>query len=346
MTSIEKSRQSVKFAVIGLGGQGTGLVSLALNEGHQLLGAVDIGDKVGKQIAEFVDNPRTPDALVYESIDDLIDDVGAPDVVLIAASIPLEEEVNISEPLLAAGINVITLEADLFEPLGAAAERLDAAAKAGGATILATGIQDIWWLHLPALGAAANSRIERIEFHDIGDFTDLPPESGTYEAGIGLGKADFAVWAKPHLENPPVQGAPLRELARMLGFTPGETTHRITPIVRDTPVLWPSAERELAPGTALGALFEVEFPTEEGPVFSGTLRFSILDEDERDNGNGSVNSVLIRGDVEVRMVFPSFATLHHVQFSPVRRIPDVLAAAPGLIRAADLPAPRYSHPGD
>ncbi|HWI22367.1 MAG TPA: hypothetical protein VNT22_07110 [Baekduia sp.] len=336
--TLSAGQPAARLAVVGLGAQGSSISRLALDLGHELLGGVEVGAKVGRPLGEFVDHPRVPDSTIFGSIEELIAQAGEPDVVALAALIPTAATAELAAGLLRRGINVLTLDAELFEGQGPFADSLQAAGEAGGASIVSTGMQDTWWVHLPAVAAAGNHRITSVEMDDVANCGRFSQEVGLHEAGLGLAVSDFAAWAEPVLAAPPVQGAPLRELARLLGFTPGETSYEITPIIHDTPTDWFVPEIMLEPGRVAGARFVVSFPTEEGPTFTGNLRFEILDASAF-----SKDSFTIHGEVDTVVELPGFSARLYVPMGLVRRIPDVIAARPGFVRTTELPPGRYTH---
>lgn len=338
MSSPSSSPQP-SIAVIGLGGQGTSIAKLSLDLGYRVLGAVDVGDKVGRPLRELVDHPRVPDAAVHGSVDELLAQAGTPDVAVLSALVPTEVNAEMAAGLLERGINVLTLDAYLFEAQGALAQRVDAAAKAGGASMTTTGMQDTWWVHLPAVAAAANHGITRMAFNDFSNCARFPREVGIHEAALGLSLEEFDAWAEPHLNLPPLQGGPVRECARLMGLTPGEMAFEIQPITQDEPADWFAAGIVIPPGAIVGARYLIEFPTDEGVVFTGDLRFQVRPADVF-----STYSVTISGEAELTLQVPQSSLWLSVPLGLVRRIPDVIAAPPGLIRVADLPPARYAHP--
>lgn len=327
-----------RIAIVGLGGQGSSIARLALDLGYVLLGAVDLGEKVGRPISDLIDHPRAPDTAVRSSIDDVIASAGAPDVAVLSALVPTEQNVAIACGLLDRGINVLTLDANLFEGEGPFAQRLDAAATAGGASIAVSGMQDTWWVHLPAVAAAANHQITRVGFNDFSNCARFPRDIGIYEAALGLRLDAFDAWAQPHLQAPPLQGAPLRECARLMGLTPRDTTFEIHPITQDEPADWFAAGVIIPPGDIVGARYLVEITTEEGPVFTGDLRFQVRPADVP-----STYAVTISGDTEITVQVPATAQWLYVPLGLVRRIPDVIAAPAGLARMHTLAPSRYAH---
>ena len=322
------------FAVVGLGALGGAtILRHAVDHGFTLVGAVDVGDMVGKPISEIVPGTAS-DITVSSNIGDVLAE-GVPDIVVITAKIGVERVTEMAVPLLEQGINVLTLELPLFEGTGPLAERLDAAGKRGGASFIATGIQD-WWVHVPAAAAAFNRDITQVVINDVSDLSPFSEAVGVYEAGIGLDDAGFEQWRSKMLDQVPLQLGPMRELARLLGLTPGEVTNDIVARRADADIPWPGADRVLPAGSIMGALFSSAFVTEEGVAFEGRLDFRLLDESEQ-----MLQTITISGVAETVMKFPQIDAALYFNIALVRRMDDVVDAEPGFVRVRQLPAARY-----
>ena len=334
MSNVPPSAPHPSFAVIGLGPLGGAtILRHATDHGFRLVGAVDVGDMIGKRVSEIVPGTTT-DVRVSGDIADVLAE-GLPDIVVITAKVGVERVTEMAVPLLEQGVNVLTLELPLFEGAGPLAERLDAAGKKGGASFIATGIQD-WWVHVPASAAAFNKDITRVVVDDVSDLSPFSEVVGAYEAGIGLDDGEFDQWRSKMLDQVPLQLGPMRELARLLGLTPGEVTNDIVARRADDDFPWPGAERVLPAGSIIGALFSSTFVTEEGVSFEGSLDFRLLDESEQ-----MLQTVTISGAAETVMKFPQIDAALYFNMALVRRMDDVVGAEPGVVRVRQLPPARY-----
>lgn len=322
------------FAVVGLGPLGGAtILRYAVEHGFRLVGAVDVGEKVGRPLREIVSG-TVPDLTVSGDIAEVLA-TEHPDIVVITAKIGAEKVTDLAVPLLERGINVLTLELPLFEGTGPLADRLDAAGKQGGASFIATGIQD-WWVHIPATAAAFNNDITGIVYDDVSDLSEFSEAVGVYEGGIGLDDAAFEEWRQQFLRELPLQLGPMREIARLFGLTPGEATNDIVALREDSDRPWPGADRLMPAGSVIGALFSSTFVTEEGVTFEGRLDFRLLDGPEH-----SLQTITVRGDAEMVMKFPAINAPVAYNMALVRRMDDIVGAPPGVVRVRELPPARY-----
>jgi len=337
MSSVD---QPIRLAVMGLGDQGRKITKLSLDHGHDVVGAVARGDKIGRPLSDFVSHRRLAQspARVHESFDALIDAVGPPDAVALCALLPVETTVDLAVSLLGRGINVLTIEAELFEGDDRLSARADAAGKAGGASMITSGMQDHSWVHLPAVAAAMNSAIQHVALNDFSNTGRFPKAVGEHEAALDFTRDQFGPWAAERLAAPPIQGGPLRSLARRLGCTPGEMKFEIEPITQDTPADWWEPGITIEPGRIVGSRFVTGFTTKEGPTFSATLLFQVKDRSEK-----SRNTIRISGETETVIDMPEFQNWLYVPMGLVRRIPDIVAAPPGVQPVEKLPPQRYTH---
>jgi 4-hydroxy-tetrahydrodipicolinate reductase len=273
---------------------------------------------------------------VRESISDLIAEAGAPDAVVLAASVPTDATAAIAAGLLENGVNVLSLDSALFERAGKLAESLDAAARKGGASFMATGTQDTFWLHLPAVAAAANSAVTDVTIDDLIDTATRPYDNGRAAAAHGLSDSEFKDWVELRRRHAHVLSGPMRDLARLMSLTPSEPSVEIDALRADQPVLWKAADTIMAPGSIVGVRHEMTFETEEGPRFTGRLSFRILDD-----ATVPMCTIVINGAVRLVLQLPNYNSPVTISMAVVRRLPEVIAASPGFISAVALRPAHY-----
>ncbi|WP_068504552.1 hypothetical protein [Paenibacillus kribbensis] len=336
-TKLEKNE--TKIAIIGLGIQGTAIAGMFLDLGYKVIGAVDPGEKLGRPLNDYVRHASAPDTKIFGTISELITNVGAPDVSVISASVSAEVVVDLAVELMKAKSQILTLNGYLFEPSGELFERLDRVAKEEGVSVLATGIQDMVYVYLPAVLMAANHNLSLFKIEDFADTAEFSFDSGLQDAGMALDATEFEKWRKEQLAGSPIQGAPLREVARRMGLTPGKMNFDIQPIFAKERLEWPGASMVLEPGMVIGSTAVMSFDTEEGVRFEGLLTFKIAE------GNETSGHVYVaEGAHTIRVAITEIDQHVTTDTAVVRRVPDVLAAAPGFIRLAMLEPGRYIHP--
>ncbi|HWI23068.1 MAG TPA: hypothetical protein VNT22_10695 [Baekduia sp.] len=326
---------SARVALVGIGLHGGRIAHELLSAGHQLIGAADPAH-AGRPISDLIDHELAPATPVAADATALLD-CEKPDLAIVTAPVDLEGLGAIATKLLDAGIDVLTIHPDAFDPPPAWAELIDEHARTGGASFLSTGVQDVWWVHVPAVAAAATSRLRRVEIEHAADM-------GALSIGLGNGfgfdrpEEEFTrVRDEVLLTEESVLGGPMRVLARRLGLTPEELNREYTPLIATEPVAWPSADTVVEPGRLIGFTEIVTF-TADAVQFSGRLRTALLTP-----GMLPSDRVTLHGDPVITLEHKPFPGDRITDLVPVARIDDIRAAPPGLHTAASMPPASYRH---
>lgn len=197
----EATSGDVKRVVVwSTGGIGS-LSIVAVNERPdlELVGVwVHSADKVGRDAGELANGVPIGIAATNDA-DALI--ALQPDCVIYAASGPERDAGAVPdyERLLAAGINVVTTTSTtLINPLAyvpAHRERLEAATRAGGTSIYASGIEPGFLCdHLPIIFSSASRSIAKVRCYEIALYDDYGVKEIMIDA-LGFGKPlDFDPW--------------------------------------------------------------------------------------------------------------------------------------------------------
>lgn len=312
--------------MIGTGFHGRRVARLVSELGGEVVAAVSAADEIGKTIESVT---------IGDDVATELDRVGGADVAIVIVPGPPQLEEQLVGPCLDRGVNVVTLSTETFSPSPEWAEAIHQRALAGGASILATGAQDLSWVHVPANAAAYVKALTSITIECTVDI-------GQLSAGVAFamelgGAADRFPDVHGRLSaGAPILGGGLMALARRLELGAAELEVELEPIVAEQPLRHSGAGVEIPPGTLAGVRELTRITTESGVSLRGDLASRVLPE------NGQMgNTVLIEGDPPVRLQDVPFPGTRVTDVATVARIPDVLAAPPGLLDVATLPAPRY-----
>lgn len=321
-----------KIIVVGLGHHGALLAHQIVTRGYQLVGAVEVNHLAGTALGEIVPG-ATSNALVHPTPQAAVT-ATHPDLAILAASVPTTVAVDLIRQFLAEGINVLALPTEIFDTDQDWRAELDEIGRQTGATFLATGVQDTWWVQMPMVAAGASSEISRIVFDHRVDIDSLPVEMGGF---VGLGEPgheDDKPGGRPYVAGTHelVIAPALIEAARKLGAVVTRTTVWHRPVLAEARTWWRTAGRHIDAGHIIGTEERVLVGTEVGLVLDGTLRTYVMDEDD-----GPADRLIIEGT-------PTF-TLEHTPFPGeqttnvvlLNRIPDVLSAPGGVTSASALP---------
>lgn len=125
----------------------------------------------------------------------------------------------------------------------------------------------------------------------------------------------------------------LEALVSRLGLTVRKISSDVRPVTSERSVHCRCLGSDIPPGSMIGTIDRTAVSTEEGPLFEFTMEGRVYRNDERHtnlwNVTGEPDLALQCSDTNYR--FTTCSTL-------VNRIPDVIAAAPGLC-SLDMPGP-------
>lgn len=186
--------QTLRIAIVGLGAMGmSAAAALVESPWAEVAAAVDTDvAKTGKPLSDFVEN--APSGVTVEASIDCLQNA-AVDAAIVTTSSRIGECAAVIEFLVGAGINVVTLCEELGYPWAshdALARRLDAAAKSGEASILATGCNPGFAMDtLPLLLSGLTLGVQRVEIERSADVSGYG--QAAEKMGLGLTLDEFAL---------------------------------------------------------------------------------------------------------------------------------------------------------
>ncbi|WP_412062244.1 dihydrodipicolinate reductase [Rubrivirga sp. IMCC45206] len=323
---------SLRIVQFGLGPIGQACARLALDHGHTIVGALDLDPgRVGRDVGEVLG--REPvGATVRDDADAALAE-WAPDVVLHTTLSFLDRIEGQLLACVAAGAHVVSSSEELFWPFDrdpGFCERVDAAAREAGVSVVGTGVNPGFVMDLFPV-VLANSVVARVDRVDVSRSVDAGRRRGPLQkkVGAGLSVAAFrereAAGGFGHIGM--VESA--KALAAGLGWAGAEVTETFGPHLADADHTTPHAT--VAAGDVAG-IHQTATVTLDGET-RATLRLTMA------VGAPDEDRVAIAGDPPLTVVveggtFGDTATVAAV-VNAARRIG---AARPGLRTVLDLPA--------
>lgn len=326
---------AARIVIVGAGLHGGRIGRLLADRGESVVGAVDPA-RAGERVRDVLAHEDAADAAVLADVADLAN--GIADLAIVTATVDLATLADVATTLFARGLDVVTIHSDAFDPPADWAARIDAAAKKHGRSFLATGVQDHWWVHMPAVAAGSMSSIERIELTHHVDLDTLSVGAGL-TFGVGETLERFERVRETLLLEAPVMGAPMRVLARRLGLTPGEPVRSLEPLVAVAAMPWPTGGTTVEQGTMIGFEEVVTLSTAEGIDLHGILRTALQTVSEQ-----PFDRVRLVGDPTLVLEHSPFPGDRITDVVPVNRIHDVRSAAAGFYTVADLGPATFRRP--
>ncbi|MCD5416294.1 NAD(P)-binding domain-containing protein [Candidatus Bipolaricaulota bacterium] len=331
---------NIKVAVIGLGAMGGGIAKMVLGKkGLSLVGAYARREaKAGKDLAEVIGLDGQTGVIVTNSMDELL--AARADVVIHAVTSFVEEAYPEIVKILSAGQNIVSIAEELAYPQVGSPDltaKIDEVARAGGVTVLGTGINP--GFVLDALILTLTGACIEVKKINASRVNDLSPFGSTVmrTQGVGTTVEEF----EKGLENGTIVGhigfpESIGLIADTLGWELDEVVQTREPIIsntyRETPYV------KVHPGMVAGCrhvgigmragepLITLEHPQQIHPG---------------EEGIETGDYIRIEGTPEINMAIkPEIPGGIGTIALAVNMIPQVINAEPGLTTMADLPIPR------
>lgn len=329
----------IRAVLYGVGAMGSIMARLMLDKGVEIVGAVARSPaKVGRDLGEVAALGFETGVVVEADASPALER-GA-DVAVVSVASYLSAMFDHFRICLEHGANVVTIEEETVWPWGTAPElafELDRIARANGVTLAASGAQDVFWMKLVATLMGAAHRIESVVGRCSWNADDYGPEVAAH-VHLGDSPAEFERYVEEHGWPDFVARANLEALVADCGLTPGRVASSVSPVLADVDTPSRSLGRVIRAGRMLGIVDSTTIETVEGPVFSFEMAGRVYREGESDE-----NEWRITGEPELHLSNERVPTRLITCTSVVNRIPDVIAAPPGLVTLDRLPQPRYRH---
>jgi 4-hydroxy-tetrahydrodipicolinate reductase len=337
----------MRFVQFGCGKMSRYLVKYALERGYQLVGAFDISpDLVGQ---EFFGQAISDAANFGQQLASL-----KPDFCIIATRSTMAEIADAMTACAEQGVNAITTCEEAIYPWNSSpeiTERLDALAKAHGATLTGSGYPDVFWGTLIATLAGSVQKITQItgsSSYNIEDYGIALAEGH----GAGLSVAEFEQSLGQFNDLSPQQVADKVKsgeitpsymwnqngwLAAKLNLQVVEQTQKCLPITSDKDLDSATLGLKIKTGAVIGMRSIVTTRTVEGITIETENIGKVYAPGEIDTNRWS-----LKGEPDVSLVVDQPATVELTCATIINRIPQLLSAQPGYQTTNNFPNSQYN----
>jgi 4-hydroxy-tetrahydrodipicolinate reductase len=325
-----------RIAVYGTGQFGLSIVRFAEQKGWPVVAAYNrAGDKVGQDVGRLAGLGRDLGVIVQDCE---TADYGAlaADIGVVTTTNLLRQNLPAYQRLMNAGLNVVCHGTESYYPYGndpETAAEIDALAKRNGVTFTGGGIWDMSRIWSGILVAGPCTDIESFFHSSITDAEGQSQSKWMLEQHIGVGLTVEEFKARG-LEASPVavsyKTIP-EHVLWALGYTITRTRAYVEPVLFDVPVHSPLMERTVPAGTSVGSRIVGEIETAQGVTARAEIEIRLFKPGEVEHMFWSV-----QGKPRTRVRTERSDSGHATAACLFNRIPDVIAAAPGIVPVSQL----------
>lgn len=321
-----------RLAFYGIGQYGLEAVRIAAARGWPIVAAYNRpGSKVGQDLGRLAGLDRDLGVPVQDSETADYSAAGA-DIAIVAVSDRLAVNMPSYERLMGAGMNVLCHGAESYFPRGAEpelAEAIDALAKANGVSFTGTGIWDFSRIWSGILIAGPSTELRALTHKTVTDAETATVELMRNICGVGMSQAEYAEKNRAAIGD--LYKLIPHHVLHALGYTITDVRERREPVLHDQPVYCRLLDTMLDSGTVLGTRIISEVFTKEGVSASAHMELRILFDGETEHMVWTVD-----GKPASKVRVDRTDSVHTSAACLVNRVPDVIAAAPGIRVVSEL----------
>lgn len=347
--------EKVKFVQIGCGKMSIYTMKYAIENGYEIVGAVDINPQiVGKDVSEVIgcDNLNVTIRDISE-LEDLLNDT-KPNIAIVTTMSLMNDVGDVLVTCAKCGVNAITTCEEAFYPFNSSprlTEKIDAIAKENNCTITGSGYQDAFWGNLITTLAGATHNITKIKgssSYNVEDYGIALAKA--HGAGLTLEEFDSEVASVDRIgdeernkliENgeylPSYMWNTNGWLCDKLGLTVVSQTQKCVPQTHETDINSSTLNMTVKTGMVTGMSAVVTTTTKEGIVIESECIGKVYSDTDCDK-----NEWTIYGDPDTTIVVTRPQTVELTCASIVNRIPDVIVSAPGFIPTSQMGELKYT----
>jgi 2,4-diaminopentanoate dehydrogenase len=296
------------------------------------------GPKIGHDLGLLCGLGRPIGVTVQdESVFDL-DSVHA-DIAVVTSTDRIAINFSTYKRFLEAGLNVLSVGCEASFPRVAApelADKIDDLAKSKGVTFTGSGFQDVYRVSLAKtlIGACASLKGFHNESH-----VDIAPygveSARLVHAGLGVEEFRERCSATEKRETS-IYRVFFEQVARSTGIRVLSVKEWLEPVTAQNPLFCPALQRNIGPGMVTGTRFRTDIELEGGVYASAINELRLFEPGEQERLIWTID-----GAPPARVVITGLDSYQGTVAPLVNRIPDVLAAPPGIVTIDQLGPPRF-----
>lgn len=339
---MEDIRERPRIVIYGMGQFGQMVARFAVQKGWPIVAAFNrAGPKVGQDVGRLAALDCDTSVVVQDCETADYGNTDA-DIALVTHRDLLKDNMEAYRRLIGAGLNVLCHGVQSYYPAchdTALAQEIDAMARARGVTFTGGGIWDMSRIWSGILTAGPCTEITSIDMTSLSDaeaqthslqqmkqFAIGEPVGRFHEKGFDRSVIAHAFKSVPEM------------VLRALGYEVTGTTSVVEPVVFDEPVASRRAPGgHFAAGLCMGIRLRSKTTTRQGVTGTATV-------DSRIIRPGEIEAMVwsVEGKPRTRTQVERLDSAHATASSLFNRIPDVIAARPGIVPVFELGPLRHT----
>ncbi len=322
-----------KVVIYGVGFVGQTLVRLVASKGWKIVAAYNrAGDKVGQDVGRASGLNRDLGVVIQDCETADYSNLSA-DIALVATVNTLEGCASAHNRLLSAGINVLCHSSEAYSPRWFNPQRekeLNQLARENGVTFSGGGIWDMSRLWSGVIAAGPCVKIDSL-LHTSATEVARQGVWGLRYFGAGLSMQEWQEQIGGKVGAMNFYHVPAALVLGKLGYTVTHYNAYMEPMTWDEDFYSHDLKKEIQAGHCIGSLVCVDVETEEGVNARCEIQNRLFKDGEEEfmrwriNGKPGMEITVVREDSGLASASSFF-----------NRIPDVIAAPPGLVEVLDL----------
>ena len=346
--------QKIKFVQIGCGKMSVFTMKYAIENGYEIVGAVDISeDVVGKDVGTIMETSDVGVVVKNVSVLESLLKETKPHVAIVT-TMSLMKDVEDSLMICAEnGVNVITTCEESFYPFNSSpkiTEELDKVAKENSCTITGSGYQDAFWGNLITTICGATHNVTKIKGSSSYNIEDYGMAlAKAHGAGLTIEEFDKSIASADNISederNKLIEKGEFEPsymwntngwLCDKLGLTVISQTQKCVPITSDEDIYSSTLGCTIEKGNVIGMSAVVTTETKEGIKIISECVGKVYTKDEFDK-----NEWTIYGDADTTFVVERPNTVELTCASIVNRIPDLIKCENGYVPTSRMGELKY-----
>ena len=346
--------EKVKFVQIGCGKMSIYTMKYALDNGYEIVGAVDINeDVIGKDVSSVIGCEEIGVTIKNVSeLDSLLKETD-PDIAIVTTMSLMNDLEEVLMTCAKNGVNAITTCEEALYPANSSpriTSELDKVAKENNCTITGSGYQDAFWGNLITTLAGATHNITKIKgssSYNIEDYGIALAKA--HGAGLTLDEFDKEVASADRISveerNKLIENGEFAPsymwntngwLCDKLGLTPVSQTQKCVPMTHNEDIYSSTLNMTVKAGDATGMSAVVTTETKEGITIESECIGKVYADTDCDT-----NEWTVYGEPETTFVVTRPNTVELTCASIVNRIPDVLSSDAGYVPTSRMGELKY-----